>query len=354
MPGCIIALLSCMLCAIPFWVIAKYNVNGKDPISFWSSDASLKGKVTDVPAYNREMAALYKKYAAGFVVTGLGFLVHPIVGVVLLVFACTVGIGLVYRSYKKVLQRYSLCDETRGARKMKVGLFTDSHFCRADCINGNRRPALSLGKIREAMEAFREAQVDVCFCLGDLTDHDTGDTRESILDCLKEEMALIHSYNIPFYLVPGNHDYLMLSAEELMAEVGGEIPPYTVEMGGYTFIVLDANYRSSLVRFDIAGVDWTDANLPPEQVTYLEQALEQAKGDCIVLVHENLDPTVERHHIIKNAEEVRGIIARSGKVKAVWQGHYHWGSEQVLDGIPYLTLAAMCEGEDNVYRIIEL
>ena len=237
---------------------------------------------------------------------------------------------------------------------MKVGLFTDSHFCRADCINGNRRPALSLGKIKEAMDAFQEAQVDVCFCLGDLTDHDTGDTRESILDCLKEEMALIHSYNIPFYLVPGNHDYLMLTAEELMAEVGGEIPPYTVEMGGYTFIVLDANYRTSMVRFDIAGVDWTDANLPPEQVAYLKAALDAASGPCVVLVHENLDPTVERHHIIKNAEEVRKIIADSGKVKAVWQGHYHWGSEQVLDGIPYLTLAAMCEGENNVYRIVEL
>ena len=237
---------------------------------------------------------------------------------------------------------------------MKIGIFTDSHYCRADCINGNRRPALSLGKIREAMEAFQAAGVDACFCLGGLTDHDAGDTRESILSCLKEEMALIRSYGIPFYLVPGNHDYLMLSAEELMAEVGGDIPPYTVTLGGYTFVVLDANYRSSMVRYDIAGVDWTDANLPPDQVAYLEAALEQAQGDCVVLVHENLDPTVERHHIIKNAEAVRGIIARSGKVKAVWQGHYHWGSEQVIDGIPYLTLAAMCEGEDNVYRFIEL
>ena len=145
MAGRIIGFLSCMMCAIPFWVIAKYNVDGKDPISFWSGDTSLKQKVTNVKAYNREMVAMYKKYAALFLAAGVGFCVHPLVGVALVCLACTAGLWLLYRGYKKILRRYSLRNTINGERKMKIGLFTDSHYCRADCINGNRRPALSLG-----------------------------------------------------------------------------------------------------------------------------------------------------------------------------------------------------------------
>ena len=76
--------------------------------------------------------------------------------------------------------------------------------------------------------------------------------------------------------------------------------------------------------------------------------------EAFVFVHQNLDPDVESHHIIRNAEEVRAVIRESGKVKAVFQGHYHPGHEAVIDGIPYHTLPAMCEGEENRYVIAEI
>ena len=62
MAGRIISFISYLLCAIPFWAIAKFGKDSKDPISFWSGDTSLKGKVKDVPAYNREMARVYTIY----------------------------------------------------------------------------------------------------------------------------------------------------------------------------------------------------------------------------------------------------------------------------------------------------
>ena len=55
---------------------------------------------------------------------------------------------------------------------------------------------------------------------------------------------------------------------------------------------------------------------------------------------------------MKNADEIREII--KGKATMVLQGHYHEGAERVIDGIPYVTFCAMCEGTDNAYRIIEL
>ena len=80
----------------------------------------------------------------------------------------------------------------------------------------------------------------------------------------------------------------------------------------------------------------------------------KSEKECVILIHENLDPTVDSNHIVKNAKEIREIIAKSGKVKMVIQGHFHWGSKTELDGIPYLTLEAMCLGEENHYLILDI
>ena len=103
----IIGLVACLMCAVPFLIISKYDKNSREPINFWSGDTTLKKKVKNVSAYNEEMASLYKKCVIAFVLTGAGFLIWPILGVVLLCFDCTLGIYLVYRCYKKILGKYS-------------------------------------------------------------------------------------------------------------------------------------------------------------------------------------------------------------------------------------------------------
>ena len=108
---------------------------------------------------------------------------------------------------------------------MKLGLFTDVHYCHADILCKTRRPLLSIGKLHEAMEFFKSKGVELCICLGDLTDHPKDSTKEETLSCLGEVMETVNSYNIPFVLVPGNHDYLMMTAEELSEIVGCQIPP---------------------------------------------------------------------------------------------------------------------------------
>ena len=239
---------------------------------------------------------------------------------------------------------------------MKIALFTDPH-CSPTKINGSRRPSLSRGKIVEAMEAFRAAGAEICFCLGDLTDTADEDTRESVCARITELSGMIRSYGIPFHLVPGNHDYLEAKAEDFQRCGGFSIPPYTLEAGGLRFIALDANYRSDMRRFDVAGELWTDSNLPPEQLAYLDRALTESTLPCVILIHENLDTTIthQPEHIVLNAAEANQIIARhKEKVRIVIQGHYHPGADAVIDGVRYLTLPAMCEGEGNAYRILEL
>ena len=106
MAGRIISFISYMLCAIPFWAIAKFGKDSKDPISFWSGDTSLKGKVKDVAAYNREMAKVYTGYGWAYFAAAVGGAIHPIAGVVIMTLAL-VGIIFVYRAYKKILSKYS-------------------------------------------------------------------------------------------------------------------------------------------------------------------------------------------------------------------------------------------------------
>ena len=236
---------------------------------------------------------------------------------------------------------------------MKIGLFSDPHYCQSDDVGGDRRAKLSYEKIKVAMGKFKESGVELCFCLGDLTDNAQGDTREISKANLKEITELINSFGIPFYLVPGNHDYLMLKREDLKEE-NIDTPPYVIETEEYNFIVLDANYRSDLEHFDTAGVVWYDSNLPPFQCEFLKKALNASEKSCIVLVHENLDPTVDRQCIIRNHEEIKSIIDQSGKVKMVIQGHHHDGSYTEINGIPYLTVKGMCQGEKIPFEILDI
>lgn len=107
MVGRIIGLVSCFMCAVPFFIISVYDKDSKEPINFWSGDKTLKSKVTNVSEYNKEMAALYKKCAIAFLITGIGCMITLSVGVIMICLGCTLGIYLVYRSYKKILNQYS-------------------------------------------------------------------------------------------------------------------------------------------------------------------------------------------------------------------------------------------------------
>ena len=107
MVGRIIGLVSCLMCAIPFLIVSVYNKDGKDPINFWSGDSTLKLKVKNVVEYNKKMALLYNRCAVAFFVSGIGFMFTSYLGLSMICFDCTIGIYLVYRKYKKVLEEYS-------------------------------------------------------------------------------------------------------------------------------------------------------------------------------------------------------------------------------------------------------
>ena len=238
---------------------------------------------------------------------------------------------------------------------MKLGLFTDSHYCDKDVTCRTRRPVLSYGKIREAMETFVREGVDFVLCLGDIIDK--CDDPQVNIDKTKEIAALIHSYPLPFYSLMGNHDAHVFTRREFNELVNGHsLPsPVSITVKGKELILLDANYNDDGTSYIPGKVDWKNTYIPEEQLHARMQKLnDPTVCEAYVFLHQNLDPEVQKDHIVRNAEAVREMLRASGKVKAVFQGHYHKGHETVIDGIPYHTLPAMCEGEENRFMIIDL
>ena len=172
---------------------------------------------------------------------------------------------------------------------------------------------------------------------------------------IRELSAMIRSFGIPVFCVMGNHDYQNFTREEFQEHTGGLYASSAVRMDGKTLIFLDANCADDGTVYRRNALDWTNAYLVPEQMAILRGTLADPETEeAYVFVHQNLDPGVECHHIIRNAAEAREVICASGKVKTVFQGHYHPGRESVVDGILYRTLPAMCEGAENRFEIAEL
>ena len=106
--GQVIYCFCCLTCAFAFILIPLLNKETKEPISFWSCDASLKDKVKDVENYNKEMTKLYLCYGSCYVVAALIVFISFTISVVILSVSMTIGIFVVYKIYKRILNKYSI------------------------------------------------------------------------------------------------------------------------------------------------------------------------------------------------------------------------------------------------------
>ena len=231
---------------------------------------------------------------------------------------------------------------------MKIGIFTDSHYSGKAVTCGRRFNNQSLRKIGEAYRHFEENGCDLVICLGDLID--TEDTVEKEVENLSEIAALIKASPLRTYCLMGNHDAFVLTPERFYA-VLGLAPPENVTVDGKRLIFLDACYFKSGVHYAPGDSDWKDTYYP--HTAALEKELAACDGPAYLFMHQDIDPAIREDHRLANADDLLSIIAKSGVVKAVFCGHYHPGQESVHQGVRYVTLPAMCEGE-AAYWIFEV
>lgn len=229
---------------------------------------------------------------------------------------------------------------------MRLGIFTDSHYSSQAVTCGNRYNSRSLEKIRQAYADFEQAGCDLVICLGDLSDRE-GDHSKELLN-LRQLAQVIQSSFIPTVCLMGNHDAFTYTQEEFYAILGG-CRPVTVCAAGKTLLFLDACYFKSGRHYLPGDSDWKDTFFP--HAGWLKQALEEADGDVYLFVHQNLDPDIRADHRLHNADAINEMLLKSGKVRAVFQGHYHEGNQSIHSKIPYTTFPALCERENTWFVI---
>lgn len=236
---------------------------------------------------------------------------------------------------------------------MKIGLFADPHYSTRETSCLSRRPSLSYAKTIEAVNAFRNAGVRFIVCLGDLIDSDVSKEQEQLN--LAEIGGILANSGIPCYFCMGNHDAFIFRKEEFERFSGLRTSPCSFSIENKLFILLDACFHSDGSAYNHENTDWTDSYIPNEQIEWLKAVLKNSPAaEVIVFVHQNLDPAVEKHHLIKNAPQIREILENDGRVKTIYQGHYHPGKVSIHSKISYITLKAMCEGNNNSYHIIDI
>lgn len=227
---------------------------------------------------------------------------------------------------------------------MKLGLFADSHFSTAELTCGNRYNSQGLARIEKACRQFVEAGCDRIVCLGDLIDHEP--VHETEVDNLKKVAQVFRNCPVPVTVIMGNHDAFSFTREEFYGILGEECRPADLYGEAVSLLFADACYFRNGKPYGPGDSDWTDTCIPDTEE--LRKRIEAATGNVYLFLHQNLDPTVESHHILSNAPDIRRILEQSGKVRAVCQGHYHPGNKTGRNGIQYFTLPSLCTYEDAV------
>ncbi|MEA3225387.1 MAG: metallophosphoesterase, partial [Planctomycetota bacterium] len=189
----------------------------------------------------------------------------------------------------------------------RFGIVTDCHYADAEAA-GTRFYRESLDKLGECVELMNAEKVDFLIELGDFKDQGKPPVEQETLSYLDAVEKVFRQFNGPTYHVLGNHDLDSISKEQFLIRVENtNIDPgrsyYSFDVNHLHCVVLDANYKSDGADYDHGNFDWTDANIPPEEMDWLKHNLAATRGPIIVFTHQLFDGTGSVY--VKNAAQVR-------------------------------------------------
>jgi predicted phosphodiesterase len=243
-------------------------------------------------------------------------------------------------------------DDKRGAGELRIGLVTDLHYADKPS-GGNRHYRESIDKLAEAAKEFQRSKTDFLVELGDLIDSGgSAQAEQRYLQRINKDYSGLAKDR---HYVLGNHCVYSLTKDEFLYCVERDRSYYSFDRQDFHFVVLDGCFRDDGKSYGRKNFDWTDANIPTEQIEWLRSDLSHTGKKVIVFVHQRLD--VANNYGIKNAPEIRRVLEDSGKVLAVVQGHNHKNDYSDIKGIHYVTLMAMVEGsgaEHNCYSVMSI
>jgi len=236
---------------------------------------------------------------------------------------------------------------------IRLGFLTDIHY--ADKRpGGTRHYRDSMAKMQAAVTSLNTQNIDAAIELGDLIDSvGTLEGEIAHLKAIDEEYAKL---NAPRHYVLGNHCVHLLTKDEFTANCGMTSPHHAFDLKGTRFIVLDACFTSGGEAYERENFHWADANLPDDQLQWLEAKLASATGPVVVFTHQRIDG-LDKPHNVNNGQQARDIINAAGNVLLVMSGHSHQNLHQNINGTDYVVARAMVEEaglDNNAYGLLTI
>ncbi len=246
----------------------------------------------------------------------------------------------------------ALCWTGLASEPVRLGIVADVHAHDENSpLEGEGKTMVNFPeRLTAFVDAMNEWPADAIVQLGDLVNGALvyggaiGDVGR-IGGILVQAAELLDGFDGPVYHVPGNHDFYNLSLEEFLAALNLETAEYSFDLGAFHFVVLDAEHNPDGTHYDNVYMR-TKGGIPPEHLDWLRQDLAETDLPTIVLIHQPLDSDYEDlagGPPVDNHLEVRDVLAASGKVIAVFQGHDHENRYSEIAGIHYVTFAEMVD-----------
>ncbi len=241
-----------------------------------------------------------------------------------------------------------------GSDPVRIGIIADTHAHDTDSPPEEKVMTNYAERLTSFVDAMNDWPADAIIELGDLINGAfvmgaaPGDTTR-IAGLLDDAVSLLSTFDGPIHYVLGNHDLYNLSKAEFLAAVERDDTYYSFDLSGFHFVILDAEYNHP-------GEDDYDhvfmrvkCRIPRHELDWLTEDLAGTDLPTIVCVHQPFDSesdaTAGGPPVVNNAE-VRQLLGASGAVVAVFQGHDHENRYTRIDGIHYVTFAAMVDHTD--------
>lgn len=228
----------------------------------------------------------------------------------------------------------------------------------------------SLQKLEQIKKATAGQPVDLLVNLGDSVDKRHKN--------LAPVLARLSGFKMPRYHVLGNHDFadtpdnVRMFVKDLNLDSGTY---YTVEKDRWLLVFLDTNTLGSY--YNIGGAElkkeaeaalakaqennaknakrW-NGGIDKKQLAWLDAQLKDAQSrrkNVVVFAHSPLLPV--NSHSALNTDEILEVLFKYPCLKSYIAGHNHKGSYQNKNGIHFLTLSGLVEGESDVsYAVLDL
>jgi len=221
---------------------------------------------------------------------------------------------------------------------VRFGLFSDLHS-NLPGLPERGYGGRSLEDLRRGLARFREAGVDFAVSLGDNV-QPARDAREAAGQ-LTDMIRLWSGYGFPVHAVFGNHEFQQLTADEVLALWQTDRTYYHFYVGGIRFVILDTNVNPDGTHYGADNFDWRFGVIDAAQTTWLRELLE-TPARTFVFTHNCLRwETGDEHDDwfrVTNSREICDLLAGSGCVEAVFQGHHHTARVDTWRGIRFVNI----------------